>query len=208
MSRLQRIHKNKKIKPTYWVLVDGNTEKWYLEQLRDSELSFSNFTIEPKLSEKVSLNKKIHWIIENAYDFDKIIWIIDFDDFLKQEQEKEGKIQELKTQISHLRKKLSNVEILFNVPCLEFWFLLHFIASNKFFPKCSDVEKILKKYIPDYEKTEKYFKNPRLNIFQRLKEKLSFAYKNAEKLGKFDFENYQMAKAEIYLLLEILQLVK
>lgn len=41
--------------------------------------------------------------------------------------------------------------IIVNNPCLEFWLLLHFEATSKYFDTCEGAEKQLK----DYEKTQK-----------------------------------------------------
>jgi hypothetical protein len=204
MNKFQRTKQHKKLKITYAIFVDGETEMWYLQQMKSTEESLNNVDLEPKLVKRASLDEKINTIKSKIGIYDKIFWIIDFDDFFKQEQDKKGKIQELKNKIQKLKNDFPQIEVLFNVPCLEYWFLLHFVSSSKFASKCSTTEKALKKYIPDYEKTEKYFKNPRLNIYQRLREKLGLACKNAKNLDRFSFDDYETAKAELYVIFEAL----
>jgi hypothetical protein len=59
------------------------------------------------------------------------------------------------------------------------------------------LEKSLKKYLLDYNKSERYYKNSRQDIYQRLKPHLEAAIDNAGKLGKFDFANTETGIAEM-----------
>ncbi len=88
--------------------------------------------------------------------------------------------------------------VLINNPCLEIWFLLHFKFTSKPFKDCSETENMLKRYLSDYEKSQKYYKNRRLDIYKRLRIYLQKAIKNGKKLGTFDFKNMESPKAEIY----------
>lgn len=49
-------------------------------------------------------------------------------------------------------------------PCTEFWFLLHFILSlsTESFHSYDELLLELQKYLPSYEKTEKYFSRTKL----------------------------------------------
>ncbi|MBP9134766.1 MAG: RloB domain-containing protein [Saprospiraceae bacterium] len=53
-----------------------------------------------------------------------------------------------------LTENYENVVVIVNNPCLEFWFLLHFEKTSKYFNTCSSAETQLKKYLPNYEKTQ------------------------------------------------------
>lgn len=76
--------------------------------------------------------------------------------------------------------------------------MLHFEQTSKYFRNYEELIKSLKKYLKDYEKTEKYYKNPRENIYQKLKPNLQNAIINAEKLGEFSFDNYPKGITEMY----------
>ena len=56
-------------------------------------------------------------------------------------------------------------------PCTEFWFLVHFLPtlSTKNYRNCDEVVKDLRKYLPGYEKSKKYFK--KTNLYQDLTSK-------------------------------------
>jgi hypothetical protein len=90
------------------------------------------------------------------------------------------------------------VAVIVNNPCLEYWFLLHFKQTSKYYETYAILEKLLKKYLPDYDKSEKYYKNSRQDIYQRLKSYLKAAIDNAGRLGEFDFANTETGIAEMY----------
>ncbi|NOX18871.1 MAG: RloB domain-containing protein, partial [Chlorobi bacterium] len=97
-------------------------------------------------------------------------------------------------------KKNSSVVVLINNPCLEFWFLIHFKETAKVFPICSGVESELKKQknFENYQKTEKYYKSSKSDLYLKLKPFQKYAIDRAKKLGKLDFKNISASKAEIY----------
>ena len=65
-------------------------------------------------------------------------------------------------------------------PCIELWFLLHFEYTTAWLSN-NDVINKLKKYYPKYEKN--------INIFPKIKDKVSEAIKNAKKLESFQLDN-------------------
>jgi hypothetical protein len=40
-----------------------------------------------------------------------------------------------------------------SLPSIEFWFLLHYLDTNRYFKDAKDAELALRKYIQEYEKT-------------------------------------------------------
>ena len=128
--------------------------------------------------------------------------MIDLDHFINTRQ-----TDRLKKVIISLKKKnkLKNLAILINNPCLEFWYLLHFKDTGKFYPTCEEVVKEIRKYKPlsGYQKSERYYKgNP--DIYQKLKPYQKEAMKRAKKLDKLNKEPLDGASAQIYKLLEAL----
>ena len=70
--------------------------------------------------------------------------------------------------------------LIVNNPCLEYWYLLHYCKTTKFFSDFATLCPVLRK-IPDlaqYEKCEKYYNN-HPNIYVRLKNRLDNARNNA-----------------------------
>ena len=196
-------------KKKYTILVDGETEIWYFQMMKQHETL--PVDIKPDLPAKKKLKDQYEEVLEYARHSDKVIWMLDFDTLIKEESETKAKgkskIQEFKGYVSKL-KKFDNVVVLVNTPCLEFWYLLHFTETRKYFPNCESVVKELKKHdcLNDYKKTEKYYKKKDNDIYKRLKEYQKDASLRAKKLGSFDFENTKTAKAEIFKMVELFSL--
>ena len=199
----------RKARKTFSIIVDGQTEVWYLQMLKKNEV-LPRIDIKPELPKKKKFQDQYKSVIENSNYYDKVIWIIDFDTIVKETREaKKGS----KTPLEYFKKYkreiegYKNIELLVNTPCLEFWILLHFERIGKYFASCSEVEKLLRKsYLKDYEKTEGYFKKRNGDIYQLLKKHQITARKNAEKLGNFEFNNPYKGLAEIYKILDIFEI--
>lgn len=185
---------------TYAIIVDGETEMWYLQMLRRNE-SIPGISIQPELPKKKSLKDQYDAVKLNAGIYDSSIWVLDLDIVIAIQ----GAVQELKGYLQAF-EKMENVHVLINTPCLEFWFLQHVKDAGNFYALCDPVSREFKKYDPlkDYEKSEKYFVQSGLDIYKRLKPHLKNGIANAAKRGDFDFDNPKQAKAELYKVFAIL----
>ena len=209
MSRNKTIRKRQP-KKVCSIIVEGKTEKWYFQKMKDFE-KLPKINIYPELNKKKKLEEQYKFVKEKANYYDKVIWILDFDVLIKEERERKKTSISLIEKFNEYRKKLSkydNVFVLVITPCLEFWFLLHFKETRKYYSSCKSVVKEIKKnkLLKDYEKSEKYFKKRDNNIYQKLKFCQNFARKNAKSLGEFESGNYKSAKAEIYKLFDLLEI--
>ncbi|RPD41955.1 RloB family protein [Chitinophaga barathri] len=184
---------------TYAILVDGETEKWYLEKLRQYE-NPAGITIKPDLPDKTKLADQFRSVKKNAEIYDVSVWIIDLDVVLREEN-----IDELGKYIEEAAEN-KRIRILINTPCLEFWFLQHVQDTGRYFPDGVAVTNELKKCEPlkQYEKSKRYFVSGTPDIYNRLRPHLNVAIQNAGRRGHFDIQNPQTAKAEIYKLFSIL----
>lgn len=52
-----------------------------------------------------------------------------------------------------------NVVLCGSLPSIEYWFLLHYEDTNRFFPNSDSAENALRKHIVDYEKTDSFLSN-------------------------------------------------
>lgn len=199
--------KQKKIKRRFKevsaIVVDGKTEVWYFKNLAKHENSDTRrINIKPELPKTNTLINQYNTVL-NLLDegYQWVFWLIDFDVILKEQKiwnkQGESPIQELKKYCNKLEKEEKS-KIYFNVPCLEFWFLLHFKSSGKFYEKCDTPTKELKKVFDGYEKSSEFYNKTDNDIYLKLRSMLSNAKSNASKLGKFDFNDYQKAKSEVY----------
>lgn len=195
-------------KQSFAVVVDGETEKWYLEMLKQNEPDVL-FNITPKILQKKNINQQYELVTDlSEEEYDKVFWIVDLDVLLKEEREKKNSTSSLQKFLSYWQQ-LSNqdkVVVIVNNPCLEYWFLLHFQKTNKVFTACTDAEKQVSQHLKDYEKTEKFFKKSNNDIYKQLKPHLQKAINNATALGSFDTHNHSEAMCEMFLLFKTLQL--
>lgn len=195
-------------KKVYGIIVDGQTEKWYLQMLAQYE-NLKNIQIKPDLISPKKLKDQYKSILEAKKHYDKVIWVVDLDVVLKEESEKkEGGSSPLHEFNSYYKElnAMQNVEVLVNTPCLEYWYLLHIKETNSFFASYNEMfEELRAEPIAYYKKKEKYYKSG-TDIYTRLKPSLNVAFQRAKALGQYDPENPQQAKAEIYRLFEILNI--
>lgn len=193
-------------KKVIYILVDGQTEQWYLYQLKKTE-NIGTVNIKPELPNKSTPKKQYELVKEASKHYDQVIWLVDFDTILKEEREFRGGRKSPLVEFNEYYHELStieNVEVLVNVPCLEYWYLLHIKNSGRFYGTYSELERELNTIpILGYNKSRKYY-IAGSGIYARLKPNLYAAFQRAKALGKYDPKNSQQAKAEIYRLFEIL----
>ena len=194
-------------KQSFAVVVDGETEYWYLQMLKQNEPDVL-FNITPKILQKKNINQQYELVTDlSEEEYDKVFWIVDLDVLLKEEREKKSNSSSLQKFLAYYKRLFKNqkVVVIVNNPCLEYWFLLHFQKTNKVFTACTDAEKQVSQHLKGYEKTEKFFKKDN-DIYKQLKPFLKTAKENATALGKFDTHNHSKAMCEMPLLFKTLQL--
>lgn len=200
---MRKARKNRiKARPNFALLVDGDTEVWYFQMLKRNERTLA-VNIEPKIPQKKSVLEQYELVKSLSEDYKTVFWIIDFDTIVKETREakrgKETPLQEFLKYRNVLKKEYENVTIIVNNPCLEFWILLHFEKTSKYFIDCASAEKQLKKYLKDYEKTRKYYTKQENDIYLRLKPNMKTAISNASNLGLFDEYDSEKAICEMNL---------
>jgi hypothetical protein len=198
-------------KQQFAFVVDGDDEYWYIQMLKRNERTI-NITLKPEIPQKKKLIDQFNKVIELSADYVKVFWIVDLDVILKATKEankgKKTALQEFKTYWDKINKKYDNVVIIINNPCLEFWILLHFEHTSKYFDSYEGVSKLLRTHLPDYNKSQLYYTKQDNDIYLRLKPRLSEAIFNAEKLEKFDFQNPYSGMSEMQLFFNTDQIKK
>ena len=200
--------RNISTKQSFAVVVDGETEYWYLQMLKQNEPDVL-FNITPKILQKKNIKQQYELVTDlSEEEYDKVFWIVDLDVLLKEEREKKSNPSSLQKFLSYWRElsEQNKVVVIVNNPCLEYWFLLHFQKTTKVFTACTDAEKQVSQHLQGYEKTEKFFKKSNNDIYKQLKPLLQTAKENATALGSFDTYNHSKAMCEMPLLFNTLQL--
>lgn len=155
---------NRKIQPqriSIVVLGEGITEQYYMQSLK----SLFNVTIKPGIPKHSEGTKYLSDLIDKSIkEYAPIILcIIDMDN--KSDQKKNADYQKLKAKyhgkiFGNKKEDLTSKVFFFeNERCLELWFLYYFEYTTSRFNSYSELERSLKRFIPEYEKTEKFFKS-------------------------------------------------
>lgn len=197
----------KQTRQAFAVVVDGETEYWYLQMLKHNEPNIP-FNIKPQILQKKNIDQQYRLVKDlSEEEYNKVFWIVDLDVLLKEEREKKSNPSSLQKFLSYWQQlsKQNKVVVIVNNPCLEYWFLLHFQKTNKVFTACTDAEKQVSQKLKGYEKTEKFFKKDN-DIYKQLKPYLQTAKENATALGSFDTYNHSKAMCEMPLLFQELKL--
>lgn len=192
----------RKPNPTFAFVVDGETEIWYLQMLKQNEQKI-RVSIKPEIPQKKALNEQFELVCELASsEYQCVFWILDLDTVIKESREVVPGARTSLSIFNEMRCKISsefkNVRVIINNPCLEFWFLLHFDRTSRYYRRCSDVVRNLKKHLRGYEKTEKFYKKRNNDIYLQLKPYLQSAIMNAAALDPFDLENPERAVCEMH----------
>lgn len=172
---------SRKSNPSIVVIVDGKDEKWYIQKVKEHYPSavLRQVRIVPELAQK----KKIKQLFDDAKSkldngYTQVILIVDFDDVGKDERELE-KFKELYTKYVGVNEKngavgnsykwMEKLTLIINSPCVEFWYMLHFGKTTKFYPDFAQLKRDLTKIpaLQSYDKGEDYYNN-NPDIYMRL----------------------------------------
>ncbi|WP_316838873.1 RloB domain-containing protein [Pedobacter gandavensis] len=197
--RQNKVPKRRPGRKTFSIVVDGETEFWYLQKLKTNE-DLKGISIQPELPKRKKLADQFEIVKANTITYDVSIWIVDLDVVIAQ-----NTLAELNKFILEVKGN-DNIKILINAPCLEFWFLMHVSDQGKYYSECGSVGRQFTNFclLTDYAKSEKYFIRTNPDIYKRLRPNLQIAISNAKRRGSFDIDQPRQAKAEIYKIFEIL----
>jgi len=187
--------------PSIALVVDGEDEVWYLQMLKRNERSI-RFNIKPEIPAKKSIDEQYELVQDLIKrEFSKVFWLVDLDAIIKETKEcHKGKVSPLNKFLKYrasLLRKHKKVSVIVNNPCLEFWLLLHYERTTKYYETCSEAMAQLRRYLPDYEKTQKYYTKQDHDIYLKLKPYLNTAIRNSAFLGEFDEQDPTKAMCEM-----------
>jgi hypothetical protein len=166
--------KTKPRPPKFQVAIvgEGETEWFYFNNMRqDEKFSFKVAPDLPKHSDYKSIIKTARDKINEGYDL--VFCVLDLDRIITNDTEKKGyNLEKSKA------KANKGIEFIETMPCIELWFLLHFLESysSRVYIDYKQVSIPLKNYIPNYEKTTKFLKTIRL--YEYLNKKGNFEKAN------------------------------
>lgn len=182
----RRIENRSQKKRSVTIIGEGITEQYYFTHIRT--LYGYHFTIKPYYFSVTSLVEMDKKIAEAIRDGGYAIAVFDADVAHRNEAEKK--------KLESICKKYAgkkNVLLCDSLTSIEYWFLLHYENTNRFFKDSSATENELCKYIPDYEKKAAFLQNIKWVADLCSEEKLELAKTRAKTFGH-EGESY----SEIY----------
>ena len=189
------------VKKSIAIIGEGETEWWYFDTLRIAcRYKFKVAPDFPQHSDIPHMAKLAEEYVKR--DTDYVVCLVDMDRLLRVPAEM-ATYQQLK------KKSPSNVIWIETNPCTEFWFLLHFLPqiSTKHYETYEDVLPDLQHYMPEYEKTARYFKKN--NLYKYLTENgdLGRAIGYAEELTRLSEASPEdkMAYSQMHLVFELIK---
>ncbi len=144
---MARVRKEREIKRSrITVIGEGQTERWYFEHLRT--INGYRYDCKPRFFAHQSyeeMEKLIDWVLQNG----GIAVCVCDADITRTNEERRKKLQDIKGRYA----KNERVFICDSMPSIEFWFLIHYLNTRKYFKDSDSVITVLRKYIPEYKKT-------------------------------------------------------
>ena len=145
MARKERTIKS----PQITIIGEGLTERLYFTHLR--RLKNYRYTCKPRNFARQSL-EEMEKLVDNAIA-DLCIAVLVFDaDVARTNKLEQAKLDALQRKY----KNSQNVIICDSMPSIEFWFLLHYLNTTRHFNTSNDVIDVLRKYIPAFDKNERF----------------------------------------------------
>ena len=142
--------RERKIKaPNVTIIGEGLTERCYFKHLKS--LKGYRYTCKPRNFSQQSIDDLQKQIDKVLTDDGVAVCVFDAD--VAREKPAERK------KLEAMQKKYAGNEqvvLCDSMPSIEFWFLIHYLNTNKYFASSADVIKILRRYLPDFSKHEIY----------------------------------------------------
>lgn len=178
------------------ILGEGLTEQYYFTHIRT--LFNYHYTIKPYYFSVTSLAEMGKKIAEAITDGGLAIAVFDADVAHRNEAEKK-KLESIRRRCANKK----NVVLCDSLTSIEYWFLLHFENTNRYFKDSAATEKELRKHIPEYEKKEKFLQELKWVSELCSEGKLELAKNRAKFFGE-NGESY----SNVYKAFELLEMLK
>lgn len=191
MARVRKERELQRLRIT--VIGEGLTERWYFEHLRS--IKGYRYDCKPRFFTHQSYEEMEKLIGRVLQDGGIAVCICDAD-ITRENEERRTKLLEMKATYA----KETRVLFCDSMPSIEFWFLIHYLNTRKYFKDSQAVIRVLRKYIPGYEKNGAFLYKMQWVTDICSDEKLKLACKRASLLGPLN-ESY----SEIYRAIDLFE---
>lgn len=186
------------------IIVDGEDEEWYINKVKECYPceKLKQIKVKPELPTKKNVQEQFNFaqkLLGEEYSF--VILILDLDKILKEKKDGGKGVKEFEYfansynnyinikagQGSRANKWMNNLLVIVNNPCIEYWFLLHYKQTTKFYEDGDSLISELKRIpeLKDYDKNETYIKS----LYKKLESRLPNARKNTKEFCLQECEN-------------------
>jgi hypothetical protein len=172
-----RKQKIREPKSGIYIIGEGITEQYYFSHIKN--IYGFHCTIKPRFFGKTSIFEMRKKIEELLHEGIFVICVFDVDVSTWNESEKK-KLEQLQNKY----RKNTNLLLCSSLPSIEFWFLLHYVNTNRHFKNSKEVEIALKKYIQNYDKTALFLEKEKWVSDLCADGKLDLAMERAKKCEK------------------------
>jgi len=163
-------------RPTITIIGEGLTERCYFTHLK--RLNNYRYTCKPRNFAQQSIDDLQKQIDRVLADDGIAICVFDAD-------VARDKVAE-KKKLTDMRRKYAgrdDVIICDSMPSIEYWFLIHYLNTNKHFASSHDVIKVLQRYIPDFSKHESFLSKEKWIVDLVSDNKQNVAIERAKSFG-------------------------
>lgn len=145
----RRIKERKLKNPTITIIGEGATERYYFTHLK--RLRGYNYVCKPRNFTEQTFDEMQKQIERVLADNGIAVCVFDADVTRTRPSEK-AKFEDIK------RKYADNPAVILcdSMPSIEFWFLLHYLNTNRYFATSDDVIDALHRYIPNFSKHQSF----------------------------------------------------
>lgn len=174
---MARHSKFKQTKRTVALVGDGQTERIYFANVRDTDRP-ANLAIFPDYPRRIGSYKGVldRAVALKNDGYDRVYALIDMDKII--DEHRTAEYRRAKQEAEQ-----AGVIVLENNPCFEVWILLHFVRTGRLFANCGEVVVEIQKIneLANYGKSEKFLNGAKL--YEQYKQQLGeHAIPNARRL--------------------------
>ena len=173
----RRIRERKLKNPTITIIGEGATERYYFTHLK--RLRGYNYVCKPRNFTEQTFDEMQKQIERVLADNGIAVCVFDADVTRTRPAEK-AKFEDMK------RKYADNTAVILcdSMPSIEFWFLLHYLNTNRYFATSDDVIAALHRYLPTFSKQQTYLSKENWVATLLTDNKLTTAINNATAIGE------------------------
>ncbi|MCD8385349.1 MAG: RloB family protein [Bacteroidales bacterium] len=163
--------------PEVVIIGEGMTERFYFQHLK--RLKGFRYMCKPRYFTQQTITDLDRQIGRVLSDGGVAVCVFDADVTRLHDSDRK-QLKEMRTKYA----QNPNVILCDSMPSIEFWFLLHFISTSRYFANSNEAEAQLRRYLTEYEKKEKFLQREKWVIDLISNGKFEDALKRAKQIGE------------------------